>query len=713
MRPRWQFSLAQLFVWVALVAACFSLGKFFRSAGTGVMAVGLGVFTYLAFRRALRRASPTPTAPAEAAGREGRRPRTSWWWRLTVVLAALAGLWVLGVEMSTRLLLFGRAPIPYTTSLRLLWWIESMAVGASTAGLVCLWRGGSLGRWSSGVFALALGWLIVFAVFVVGKVSEDEDEHFRLLLLVAALEALVGILGVLFLPRYGARAARASAVAASAAVGIILLGAVIYTTRTLIEGGYIHVRHLILAVAGAWLAALAAGIVGGLVGAIGDGQGIARTQPVRPEGPPAHGFGVAPRRRWAFRAGKGRRVLPATIGLLLVAASLAILDLRSEHSAIRSFLGWLDLSIEHFEKSAHDAYWEYWWELKENAQRRQTTDLPPIDRVEVFLLDDARLAKEGFPTTLFPLFDWRDEDSYAPVLYQATLTGPDAEALAQMWRTRYASVFSSITLLRQYGLRFYAGRCLVLEVGEEYFTDGGQAYDWNLTLEGNEPLALRLQEIATLPDHKRADLAVERGRGYLREGVYEKAEAQFNRALQLDENAAGVAYLGLGRVLEAQGDPKGALAAYDKALPAYDKGEKARVAAMNAAMTKGLAVRSGPLGFPGFDQCEAFYRRARLHYAMRNYDLAMADVSRAIEHEHFRSPETSEYHTLRAAIHLDMGAPHAAIAELETAIQRRSSNAKAYELRAKAHRAIGKPEAAEEDLQKARDSRREVPQQDD
>jgi tetratricopeptide (TPR) repeat protein len=700
MRLRWQFSLAQLFVWVALVAACFSLGKLFRSTGTGVMTVGLGVFTYLAFRRALRRASPTSAPCADLAAREGPRPRASWWWRLTAVLAALAGLWVLGVHLSVAagvVALYMEGFIEGSAFRLLLWWLGSMAVGVSTAGLARVWMGGTLGRWHGGVFALALGWLMVFAHLAVSDAPRRNMEP-HWLLLVAGPEALVGILAVLFLPRWGARAARASALGAAAALGSILFGLLVYTGGTLVDGGYIHVRHLILGVAGAWLAGIGAGIVGALVGAVGDRQDVALPQPVVPE-IPSPGKPVAPtRRRWPSLARARRRVVvSATSGLLLFAAVSVILDLRSEHSAIRTSWSPLELSIEHFAGTVANAYWEYRSRMEEDARRRQTNELPPVDRVEVFLLGDAPEAHQPFPRELFPLPDWADEDSYASILRQATVTGAEGEALAQLWRTRERQPEpSSVEFRSPYGLRFYAGRCLILEVAEEYFTDGGLAYPWTFTLRENEPLAVRLQEVIPIPDHDRADLAIALARRCLLEKLYDKAEAEFKRALQLDKNAAG-AHVGLGQVLEARGDRKGALGAYDTAQ------QGSRIGPVNA-------LHVFP---PAFQRDDVFYHRGQLHFAMRNYDQGLADVNRAIEHHPFSSPERADCHVLRAAIYLEMGEAHAAIADLDSAIHDSPLNVSAYELRAKAHRAIGKPEAAQMDLENARDARRKSPQQDD
>jgi len=671
MRTRWQFSLAQMFVWVGLVAGCFSLRAFFRSTGTGVMAVGLAVFTYLALRRALARASP-----AEPAGSPSGRRWASWPWRGMVVLAALAGFGVFGVHLSAAigfLDILGEHLGPIlATLLCLLWWIGGAALGVTAAAIVRLWTGRSLGRWYGCVFGLGLGWLIGFGITIAG--GSHDFQGIAVLRLAAVHEGLVvGILAMFVFPRYCGHAARGAALAASAVLGIILLGALAYLGKTFIQAGYVHLRHLILTLAGAWLAGLGAGILGALAGAVGDRRQSALPQPALPSS--------SSRSPWSWLPAKLRPIFVKSIlGFLLAMGCLAIVDLWSREPTVWALWKGLGPASGEFDTAVYNAYSDYRDALEQEATRRQTEELPPVDRVEVFLLGQGSSPEEpAFPTRLFPMARRSYDKDYAPILRQATLTGADAEALAQLWRTRGAGPSSSSPMLPgRYGLRFCAGRRLILEVGQDYLTDGGLAYPWSwCLLAADEPLAVRLQQLAPLPDTERASLAVTRGFGYLRGRRYDEAEAEFRRALQIDDRDA-TAYLGLGRVFHARGIPDKALAAYDEAL---------RV--------------GGPM-----DYASVCSDRALTYHAMRNYEQALADVNVAIA-AHISSLDGSSPYSLRAAVYLEMGMAHVALVDLAMAARDVPHDPEVPRLRAKAYRALGKPEAAEQELRKARDLEKE------
>jgi tetratricopeptide (TPR) repeat protein len=660
-----------MFVWVGLVAACFSLRAFFRSTGAGVMAVGLAVFTYLALRRALARASP-----AEPTGLEAGRRWASWPWRVAVVLAALAGFWVLGVHVSAAVgfydILWDRLGPILSPGSWLLWWTGIAAVGATAAALVRLWMGGSLGRWYGGVFGLGLGWLIGFGVTISGTSHGFPD---RAGLRLAALHEglVVGIVAMFLLPRYSARAARGAALAASPVLGIILLGALAYLGKTLILDGYVHLRHLILALAGACLVGLGAGILGAVAGAVGDRREIVLRQPPLPAAPD--------RARRSWLAAKVRPILRMSIlGFLLVVGCLAIVDLWSREPTVLALLKGLGPASEGFDKVVQKAYSDYEEGLRADAKRRQTEELPPIDRVEVFALGEGLSFDEpAFPKHLFPMAEQGDRGGYVPILRQVGLTGADAEALAQLWRTaKVGQTWLPATLPPRYGLRFYAGRRLVLEVGPDYLTDGGLAHPWVWILAADEPLAVRLQQLVPLPDKYLVDSPIARGFEHLRGKRYDDAEAAFRRAIELDAGNA-TAYVGLGRAFQARGDLDKALAAYNEAIRLARRMDNA-------------------------DNVAARYHRAQIYHAMRDYPLALADLNVVIGGAppfDVRSP-----YCLRAAVYLELGMPSVALVDLEMAVPHVPNDPEVPRLRAKAYQALGNSQAAEQELQKARDLER-------
>lgn len=87
-----------------------------------------------------------------------------------------------------------------------------------------------------------------------------------------------------------------------------------------------------------------------------------------------------------------------------------------------------------------------------------TTALPTCDRVEIHRLDGATQADaaSGFPVMA--------SGTFSGILGRATVSGKDAEALAELWRAQtFGYEYQALCHNPAYGLRFYSGSSLRFE----------------------------------------------------------------------------------------------------------------------------------------------------------------------------------------------------------------------------------------------------------
>ena len=139
--------------------------------------------------------------------------------------------------------------------------------------------------------------------------------------------------------------------------------------------------------------------------------------------------------------------------------------------------------------------------------RGSTIGLPRCDRVEVCYLDGetGADASTGFPV--------RPYDAFSRILDRKTLTGPDAEALAGLWRSQtFGFDYQAMCHGPAYGFRFYRGSSLKFETSvcfhcsNFYVTVLGESDWWGFDtgVQSATNFLTRLQEIfpASVPKPK-------------------------------------------------------------------------------------------------------------------------------------------------------------------------------------------------------------------
>ncbi|MEV7598283.1 tetratricopeptide repeat protein [Kitasatospora sp. NPDC089797] len=111
-----------------------------------------------------------------------------------------------------------------------------------------------------------------------------------------------------------------------------------------------------------------------------------------------------------------------------------------------------------------------------------------------------------------------------------------------------------------------------------------------------------------------------------------------------------------------------------------------------ARLTETLAPGERPQ-----DRARLVHNRAQLHLALGRPDRALADLDTVIGQD----PQNAEYYVDRAALHRAAGRPDDAIADYGTAIRLGPHLPEAYYNRAETHTDLGRPEAALADLDRA------------
>jgi len=138
-------------------------------------------------------------------------------------------------------------------------------------------------------------------------------------------------------------------------------------------------------------------------------------------------------------------------------------------------------------------------------------------------------------------------------------------------------------------------------------------------------------------------LLSERGAVYKKHGFYDKAIADYTRAIEINPGDAN-AYFGRGQVYHEQGH-------YDRAIVDYTK-----------------SIELNP------EDADAYYNRGLAYAHQQIYDKAIADFTRAIE----LNPKDAEAYNNRGASYFFQGLLDESIADLTKAIELNPEDAKAY-----------------------------------
>lgn len=138
-------------------------------------------------------------------------------------------------------------------------------------------------------------------------------------------------------------------------------------------------------------------------------------------------------------------------------------------------------------------------------------------------------------------------------------------------------------------------------------------------------------------------LLSERGTVYKEHGFYDKAIADYTRAIEINPGDAD-AYFGRGQVYYEQGH-------YDRAVVDYTK-----------------SIELNP------EDADAYYNRGLAYAHQQIYDKAIADFTRAIE----LNPKDAEAYSNRGAVYFSQGLLDESIADLTKAIELNPEDAKAY-----------------------------------
>lgn len=186
----------------------------------------------------------------------------------------------------------------------------------------------------------------------------------------------------------------------------------------------------------------------------------------------------------------------------------------------------------------------------------------------------------------------------------------------------------------------------------------------------------------------RANAYNNRCNAYNSKGEYDRAIADCNRAIELNQNYAeaydnrGDAYDGKGEHDRAIADftraimlnPKDAAAHYDRGLAYRHKGDNDRAI---ADYTRAIALKP--------DYAEAYGNRGNAHGAKGDYDAAIADHTRALQ----LNPNDAQGYYNRASTYFRKGDYDAAIADYTHAIGLNPNDSEAYQNRALAYNKKG------------------------
>jgi tetratricopeptide (TPR) repeat protein len=388
--------------------------------------------------------------------------------------------------------------------------------------------------------------------------------------------------------------------------------------------------------------------------------------------PPAHAsrsrrFDIGRALRWLLLAILW--IVPPLVGLFLLDAYQS-----SDHFR-RTVSGSRDVAV--IRASTEYVFW-----LLRREIPRQTVALPPVNRAEVIAFGEVPDGTVGEP---FPVFLGGSVHFDRAVHCRATLRGHQAEALAQIWRSRsFAELGFSGGRKPMYSLRFFSRGRLVMEAEMVWRNERVDFVEFGALIEGftdkNEEILTCLQEIAPLPDGRKAEIACNHGSAAFSERDYERALEEFNRAIQLAPKDTRARREKVKLYLE--------IGEYDKAMEECDT--LVRIEPQNHemyALRADVDIASGDLREAVEDYTRALQQcqRARLwemavaylfargltHDKLGDLQQAIDDLSRAIRLDTDRGSQFSPGELLdaRARLYEKLGDLPRALADLDAAFE--------------------------------------------
>ena len=193
---------------------------------------------------------------------------------------------------------------------------------------------------------------------------------------------------------------------------------------------------------------------------------------------------------------------------------------------------------------------------------------------------------------------------------------------------------------------------------------------------------------------------IREGKAYFDNKEYEKAVADYNRALELNPKYV-YAYNGRGNVYQTLGEYKKAVSDYDRALeldPEY-------VNAYNGRGNVYKALREYEKAVSDYDRAleldpeyvYAYNGRGNVYKALREYKKAVSDYDRALELD----PEYVNAYNGRGNAYQALGEYEKAVSDYDRALELDPESVYAYNGRGNAYKALGEYEKAVSDYDRA------------
>jgi Tfp pilus assembly protein PilF len=682
-----QFSLGSLLGLVALVAVFLSLRSLFDRFDGAVVVTGLALFEYLAFRSVVGSRWGRETASTDRAEPGSRRrittPRTI---AVVAVVSAAGGAWLCGLHLFA--LLKWECPRDSTLGIvvPLAWTLGGVALAAGTAGLAGLFAGLDLGRRFACPFALALGWLAGAVPMVVWRRFGESLAPAWACVTLTAVGLVAGVLWAVLVPGFGRHARRWAAWAASP---VLTVGTLVLFYRFVAEylvSKRLVVRDIILLAAAVWLAAIVAGMIGALLGALRDRRGraafstAAATSAAIVDLPGASWPVVASEidisgiQRLLARKTQRRELVLLAVLLALLTPVLAY----PHRDGITRFFHEQRPALVDFLNGQYDSHREA---VLLDAIRMQTIDLPPVDRAEVFSLAEPPdpFTESDPPPEPNRGFSVQPYDRLVPIENGVTLTGQEAEELAQLWRNCvFDETGGALDHRHYYGLRFHSRGRLILETtlcwecSNCSIEDGVAGHTWIGFWDQDEKLLDRLQEIAPLSNDRKAWLLVLRAWGAASTTELGVALGHLNEAIAMQPDFA-IAHHFRGVVHARLGKSDEALADYGKSL-AIEPGDRTYEARGDLYAARGEPNRAiddytKAIQLQEARQIpvEALQKRGLAFLRMGEYHKALADFNRILKDQPLFWTLDSKLYRLRANVYDAMGDGDRAEADRNTA----------------------------------------------
>jgi tetratricopeptide (TPR) repeat protein len=197
---------------------------------------------------------------------------------------------------------------------------------------------------------------------------------------------------------------------------------------------------------------------------------------------------------------------------------------------------------------------------------------------------------------------------------------------------------------------------------------------------------------------------INRGELHQRRGDYNLAVEDFTAVLRLRPNnarayrARGVCYTHTGAYAKAVADETAAitLAPHDP-WPYYYRANAHRLRDHTGRALDDYTAAIDRDRNEDRELAPAYRARGMIYLDRKEYDRAIADLTRALECE----PADMDARLARGLAHLKSGAGNKALLDADAAIARDPGNVEAHKLRGQAHLALGEPRKAHKDFSKA------------